>query len=290
VTAGKPVWTTASFLLYAGGLTVLSAAIAALAYLTTQYGSGAYTGWALLILVVLYLIAHSFKRRDRWIAAGIFAFASVIAWGAFIGAAWSWFGWLHGSSFSGSPFHGFSVARLSLELLVLLAVFDDSRRFRFPFIASIGVVVGWLFVTDLVSNGGNWSAAVTLIVGLVYLLAGSASSKPSAFWLHLGAGAAMGGAILYWIHSTDADWAIVSVAALVYVSLAYRLQRSSYAVWAFLGLIAASTHFTADWTTATLSFSSSAVNDFRGWVPSLVFAFTGFLLVALGLASRRRRS
>jgi hypothetical protein len=47
-------------------------------------------------------------------------------------------------------------------------------------------------------------------------------------------------------------------------------------------------HFTADWTTATLSFSTSSVSDFRGWVPSLVFAFTGFLLVALGLASRRR--
>jgi hypothetical protein len=288
VTAGKPVWTTASFLLYAGGLTVLGAALAALAYLSSQYGSAAYTGWAALILGVLYVIAHRFKRRDRWIAAGVFAFASVIAWATFVGALWTWFGWLHGKSFSGSPFHGFSVARLSLELLVLAAVFDDSRRFRFPFIAPIGVVVGWLFVTDLVSNGGSWSAVVTLVVGLVYLLWGSASDKPSAFWLHLGAGAAIGGSLLYWMHSSDADWALISIAALAYVSLAYRLKRSSWAVFAFFGLIAAGTHFTADWTTATISFSPSAVSDFRGWVPSLVFAFVGFLVVACGLASRRR--
>jgi len=285
--AGKPTWTTASFLLYSGGLTVLFAGLGALAYLSTQYGKAAYAGWAALVLVVLYALAHAFKRRDRWIAAGVFAYASVIAWSAFLGALWSWFGWL-GRASSGSLFGGFSVARLSLELLVLAAVFDDSRRFRFPSIASIGVVVGWLFVTDLVSNGRSWSAVVTLLVGLAYLVIGSASDKPSSFWLHLAAGAAIGGSLLYWMHSSDADWAIISVGALVYISLAYRLHRSSWAVWAFLGLIAAGIHFTADWTTAKISLSPAGVTDFRGWVPSLVFAFVGFLVVACGLASRRR--
>jgi hypothetical protein len=39
--AGKPVWTTSSFLVYAGGLTVLFAAIGALSYLSGQFGAAA---------------------------------------------------------------------------------------------------------------------------------------------------------------------------------------------------------------------------------------------------------
>ena len=80
----KPVWKTSSFLAYTGGLTVLGAAVAALGYLSGQYGKGALTAWALLVLVVLWVIAEGFRLGGRWVAAGIFAFASVIAWGVFI--------------------------------------------------------------------------------------------------------------------------------------------------------------------------------------------------------------
>lgn len=281
---GKPTWNTSSFLLYAGGLTVLGAAIGALAYLSSQYGSGAYVLWALLVLVVLYAIAHVFKRQGRWIAAGIFAFASVIAWAAFLAALWHWFGWLNGTH---SAFAGFSVARLSLALLVLVAARDDRRRFEFPFIAAISTVVGWYFVTDLISNGGDWTAVVTLVIGLVYLVTGTASDSPSAFWFHLVGGVLIGGSLLHWWHSSDTDWALISVVALVYVWIAYGTKRSSWAVLATIGLFLAGAHFTADWTTVNLSFSTSSVTSFRGWVPSAVFAFIGFLLVALGLGRRR---
>jgi len=283
----KPRWSTASYLLYAGGLTVLFAALGALAYLATPYGDAAYAGWAALILVVLSAIAHALKRQGRWTAAGVFAFASVIAWAAFVGALWTWFGWLNGSS-ANSGFAGFSVARLSLELLVLVAALDDLRRFRFPFIAAISVFVGWLFVTDLISGGGNWSAVVTLFVGLAYFAAGSVSDKPSAFWLHFGAGALIGGSLLYWWHSGDTSWSLISVASLVYCLIADRTRRASWAVFATIGFFAAATHFSAEWASGTLSFSPSVVSTFRGWVPSLVFAFVGFLLVALGLYSLRR--
>ncbi len=286
----KPRWTVASYLIYAGGLTVLGAAVGALGYLSSQYGEGAFAGWALLILVVLYGIAMYFKRIDHWLTAGIFAFASVIAWAAFIGALWSWFGWLHGASTSGSPFAGFSVARLSLELLVLAAVVVDLRRFRFPFIASIGVFVGWAFITDFISGGGNWSAVVTLFVGLAYLMVGSVSDKPSAFWFHFAAGALVGGSFLYWWHSGDTSWSLISVASLVYVLLADRTHRSSWAVFGTIGFFMAATHFSAEWAAGhlRLSLSPIGVGNFRGWVPSLVFAFVGFLLVLLGLYSRRR--
>ena len=286
--AVKPRWTTSSYLLYAGGLTVLAAALGALAYLSSQYGDAAYAGWAALVLAVLYGIAHAFRRQRRWIAAGIFAFASVIAWAAFVGALWAWFGWLHGGVSSSSPFAGFSVARLSLELLVLAAALDDLRRFRFPFIAAISVFVGWIFVTDLVSGGGNWSATVTLIVGLVYFAAGAASDKPSGFWLHFAAGVLIGGSFLYWLHSGDTDWSLISVASLVYVLIGDRMHRASWAVFGTFGFFAAATHFSAEWAHGTLSLSPNIVSTFRGWVPSLVFAFVGFLLVALGLHSRRR--
>ena len=282
----KPRWSTSSYLLYAGGLTVLAAGLAALAYLSTQYGAAAYAGWSALVLVVLYGIAHSFKRRDRWVAAGIFAFASVIAWGTFVSALWVWFGWLN--STSSTSFAGFSVARLSVELLILAAVFDDMRRFRFPLIAAVGVVVGWVFVTDLLSGGGDWSAVVTLVVGLVYFAVGSASDKPSAFWFHAAAGALIGGSFIYWSDSGDTSWSLISVASIVFILIADRTHRSSWAVFGTFGLFAAAAHFSTEWAGGTLSFSPSVVSSFRGWVPSLVFAFVGFLLVALGLKARRR--
>jgi hypothetical protein len=282
--ARKPVWTTSSFLLYAGGLTVLGAAIAALSYLSGPYGSAAFAGWSLLVLVVLYGIAGAFDRQDRWLAAGVFAFASVVAWAVFVGALWSWFGWLSGATSFGS----FSFSRLVLELLVLAAALGDMRRFKFPFIASIAVFVGWFFVVDLLSGGGNWTAVLTLLVGIVYLMAGAASDGPAGFWLHFAAGLLIGGSFLYWWHSTNFDWALISVAALFYVAVAYGSKRSSWAVFATLGLLAAGSHFASAWShKTTVSLGGFSVSSsVQGWVPALVFAFVGFLLVFLGLASR----
>jgi hypothetical protein len=287
----KPVWTSAAFLLYAGGLTVLGAALGALGYLAARYGHGAFAGWALLVLAVLYLVAHAFKRRGHGIAAGIFAFASVVAWAVFVGALWVWFGWLSLHEATRLPFHGFSLARLSLYLLVLVAAIDDTRRFRFPFITAITGLVTWLFVTDLVSGGGGWSAVVTLLVGLAYLAAGSASGRPSAFWLHFWAGLLIGGSLLYWWHSGDWRWALVSVVALVYVAIAHRTGRSSWAVFGTFGLLAAASHYAQEWERGRGGAGFVPLVgqlSYRGWVPPLVFAFTGFLLVALGLALARR--
>jgi hypothetical protein len=292
----KPVWTTPSFLIYAGGLTVLGAALGALGYLAANFGKAAFAGWALLVLAVLYAIAHAFKRRGHWLTAGIFAYASVVAWAVFVVALWVWFGWFSTHDIAQSPLHGFSFARLSFEALVLAAVFDDIRRFRFPFIASIGVLFGWLFVADLISGGGSWTAVVTLLLGLVYLAVGSASSRPSAFWLHVGAGVLIGGSLLYWWHSSDWNWALVAVVALAYISTARATRRSSWAVFGVIGLLFAASHFADAWSHG--SSSGNAINigiagfgvPYHGWVPPLVFAFTGFLLVALGLGARRRHA
>jgi hypothetical protein len=299
----KPLWTSATFLVYAGGLTVLLGGLAALGYLSAQYGSGATAGWALLVLLILYAIAHALRVRGRLIAAGIFAFTSVIAWGVFLVFLFEWFGW-HGVTGS---FHHWSWSRLVLWLLILAAAFDDRRRFGFPFIRAISLVVSWLLVIDLITSGGSFTAAVTLLVGLVYLGWGMTQRSPSSFWLHLVGGLLIGGAILYWCHTSDFDFAVVSIVAFVFVGIAYATRRSSWAVLGTIGFFAATIHYVVGSPTALaegafgLGGSGSCVASPTGppictsdssaispWSPALAFGLLGFFLVALGLLGRRR--
>ncbi len=297
----KPIWTSSSFLVYTGGLTVLLGGLVALGYLSSQYGKGALAGWSLLILAVLYAIAHAFRIRDRRIAAGIFAFASVIAWAVFIAFLFTWFGW---TGVSGSFSH-WSWARLAFWLLILAAAWDDRRRFGFPFIRLISLVVAWIFVIDLITNGGNFTAAVTLVVGLVYLAAGRILKEPSSFWFHLMAGLLIGGPVLYWWHTSDAQWAIVSIVAFLFVGVAYATRRSTWAVLGTIGFFAATFHYvvgsptaiaeqtiggggtTCTATAAGETCTSTSVSAISAWSPALALGLLGFWLVVLGLAGRR---
>jgi hypothetical protein len=301
----KPIWTSATFLVYAGGLTVLIGGLAALGYLAANYGPGAETGWALLILVILYGIAHALRIRERPIAAGIFAFVSVIAWGAFVIFAFEWFGW-NGVN---AGLRHWSWARTLAILLILVAAWDDRRRFNFPFIRSISAVLGFVFVLDLLPAGGNWTAAWALVVGLVYLLAGMIGNEPSAFWLHFVGGALIGGAVLDWAHTSDANYAVVSIVAFVFVILAYGTRRSSWAVFGTIGFYIATIHYLIGSPTAlaegffglgglgsgscTTTPGSPPVCTSTGpsispWSPALAFGLLGFFLVLLGLLGRRR--
>jgi len=282
----KPLWTSATFLVYTGGLTVLVGGLAALGYLSAQYGSGATAAWALLVLVILYAIAHGLRVRGRQIAAGIFAFASVLAWAVFIVFLFDWFGWhgVHGS------FKHFSLSRLVLWLLILAAAFDDRRRFGFPFIRVISAVVSWLFVIDLITSGGTFTAVVTLLVGLAYLAWGTLHNTPSAFWLHLVGGLLIGGSILYWAHTSDGDFALVSIVAFVFVGIAYATKRSSWAVLGTIGFFAATIHYLVGSPTEIVgaAFGGQPPPHVSPWAPALAFGLLGFFLVSLGLLGRRR--
>jgi hypothetical protein len=256
--------------------------------------------------VILYGIAHALRVRERPVAAGIFAFASVIAWAAFLVFLFEWWGWngVHGS------FGHWSWSRLALWLLILAAAWDDRRRFNFPFIQVISAVVGWLFVIDLITSGGNFTAAVTLIVGLLYLLVGTIRDEPSAFWLHLVGGLLIGGAIIFWAHTSDGDYAVVSIVGFVFVTLAYATKRSSWAVLGTLGFYIATIHYLIGSPTALVEGFFGLGSTARGsctatatgtvctqtagppgispWSPALAFGLLGFFLVALGLLGRRR--
>jgi hypothetical protein len=300
----KPIWNSSSFLVYTGGLTVLAGAFAALEYLASQYGGAAQAGWALLVLVILYGVAHALRLRDRPIAAGIFAFASVFAWGAFIFYVFAWWGWTVNHNI-----HEWCWSRIVLELLVLAAAADDHRRFRFPLIRAISVVVFAYFVIDLLTPGGNFAAAIALLVGLLYLAVGNVVDKPSAFWLHLVSGALIGGAFLHWFHTSDWDFAVISIVAFVFVLVAYATKRSSWAVFGTIGFFLATIHYVFGTPAAFVqsqvcsSLPSSTpipkgilqlacgmtTSSWSPWAPALAFGLLGFWLVGLGMLGRRRR-
>lgn len=283
----KPTWTSASFLLYAGSLIVLASALGALLYLSTQYGQGALVAWTLLPLVVLSILANAFRGRGSWIAAGVFAFSAVFVWGVFWGAMFRWWGWTPTNT--SGPFDGLNWSVWLIALLVLAAAQAATLRFRFPLLVLYVVVSVYYIVVDLVSNGGSWTAVVTLLFGFAYFVRGvsldGGAFEPYAFWYHAAAAVMIGGALLFWWHSSELEWALLATASVIYVWVAAATHRSIWAVLGLAGILAAATHWTAEWT-ATPFLSQFETPRF--WVPPLVFAVVGFFVVALGLIASRR--
>ena len=232
----KPIWTSASFLLYLGGLTVLVSAIASLTYLALNYGKGALAAWALLPLAVLLAVALMLRRRGAWIAAGVFAFGAVAMWAAFLGILFTWWGW-NSNSGSSNAFGGWNWTLWLLLLLVIAAASAALQKFRFPLLFVYILASVYLLVTDVISNGGTWSAIVTLIIGLIYLFVGMSVDRgprnPYGFWWHLSAGLLIGGSLLYWWHSSEADFALLATSSVVFILVAGATWRSS---WAVLGV------------------------------------------------------
>jgi hypothetical protein len=288
-----PRWSAWSFLVYAGGLTVLGATGGWLTYLGARSGQAGYAGWALVLLALLAGAAAGLRRAAHPVAAGVLAFVAVIAFVAFLSALWSWLGWESPTAAS-AGFGGFHLARLSLELLWLGAAAVAIHTFRFPLLAAQAVLAGWVVVTDLLSNGGNWSAVVTLFVGLCYLAAAVVVDlspvRPYGFWLHVGAGMLIGGSLVWLWRGGGVGWTLIAITSVVYVLFAELVGRSSWAVLGVVGLLLASVHFALEWTHVGLISFSAGSGAERPWVAPLVFTCLGCVLVALGLALGRRGS
>lgn len=282
----KPRWTTSSFLLYLGAFVVWSAAVGAYGYLSSLYGKAAFAGWTALMLAVLLALGIGFRRRGTWLTAGLFAYLSVSAFGVFVGALFEWWGWGGGNSQTG-PFDGWNWVEWLLILLVLAASSAALRAYRFPLFVLPIAVLWWFLVTDVVSGGGTWSAVVTLVIGLFYLVVASAVNRVYGFWLHVVAGGLVGGALLYWWHSTTTDWWLLAIAGVVFIRVGSVLRRSSWAVFGAAGMLAAATHFSIDWANTGIPFFG-AEHSTRLWVPIVVGAVLGFLFVLLGLWAARR--
>ena len=278
----KPRWTNGSFLLYLGAFVVLAAATAAYSYLSTQYGDAALVGWTLLMLAILAALALVLRRRGPWIAGGLFAYLSVTMFGTFVGALFTWWGW---SSNQNDPFRGWHWVTWLLIVLVLLAANAALVLYKFPLLVLTIAVLSWYLVTDVVSGGGSWSAVVTLLIGFMYFVIALVSNRVYGFWLHVASGLLVGGALLYWWHSSTADWWLLFVAGLVFISIGRVTRRTSWTVLGALGMVAAATHFSVDWTTGSFTFFEGPTEL---WTPIVVFAVLGFLFVLLGLGAARR--
>ena len=303
----KPIWTTSSFLVYTGGLTVLGGAAAGIAYLAQNFDASARALWSLLFLAIVYWLAIVLRMRERWLAAGILAFVSIILWGVFLYYLFLWWGWdgVTGVTDVTSSFDTWSWSRMLFWILVLSSAWFDRVVFKFPFIRLISAVVFYLFVADLLTSGsGNWFTVVTLFIGFLYLLVGSALGKPSAFWLHLVGGALIGSSLLHWFHTSDFDFALILVFSLAFVLVAYSTKRSSWAFYGTIGFFVATSHYVFGSPAALLGlaviiqnrilapagipsfYNGGAISD---WSVALGFGLLGFWLMLLGMLGKRKR-
>ncbi len=282
-------WSSSSFLLYAGAFVVLAGAVALLSSLASDYGDGAFFGWSALVFAVLAVVAVGFERAAHRVTAGLFAFISLVTFSVFVGSFEDLIGILDADN---GPFGGFNFGLLLLELVIIAAALILLARFNFPLLVLPATAASWLFVVDLISNGGDWSAVVSIFVGFFFLLAGAGVDRAYGFWVQVVAGLAIGGGFLWLWHSAGWEWILIGIIALFFFLLAGGLDRSSYAVLGAIGLFLAWSHFVEKWLDSSLL---SSIPIFGGgeqvnvWGRALLYALYGFVLVLIGLWLERRR-
>jgi len=304
--AVRTPWSSASFLAYLGGLTILVAVLALLSIEAADNGAGGLVGWSALASAILTVLAFLSKRSGRSVTAGLYALSAVAAFVVFFGALLQWFGWLPHAN--GGVFRGFRFWLLVLELAAVVAAAVALRIFRFPLLVLVVALASWFFVTDLISDGGDWSAIVTIAYGLALLAIAVASdsggSRVYGFWLHVVAGLTIGGGLLWFFHDGDFDWAVIGVVAVLYIALGDRLLRSSWVVLAAWGLLQMTTHFAERFANVRFfaffplgifffpffGFSGNDQSRQHTWAAPLLYAALGLVFIVLAqLIARRRR-
>lgn len=307
MTAVRVPWSSASFLVYLGGLTILGSILSFLATQSIQYGATAFVLWALLVFSALAVLALLAKRSGHFVTAGLLAVSGVWAFVVLLGAILDWFGRV--THFEEPGFSGFHVSLLFLELALVVASAVALRLFRFPLLAFFVAAGSWYFVTDFLSGGGDWSAILTIAIGLILLVAAivvdEGPSKPFAFWLHVVSGLTIGGGLLWFFHDSNLDWIVIAVVGLAYIWLGDRLSRSSWVVLGAWGMLQTTSYFADKWSEIGGGYFFPFVYLFPGyegfgdryaerhahpWAGPFAFAVVGvvFTGIALWLARRRR--
>jgi hypothetical protein len=296
-------WSDASFLAYFGGLTILVAAVALLTVEAGEHGTGGFVPWSAIVFAVLTVLALVSRRGGHLVSAGLFALSAVVSFVVFFGALLDWFGWLPPPN--GRSFEGFHFWLLILEFSAVVAATVALRAFNFPLLVFFLAASAWFFVTDLLSNGGDWSAIVSILYGLFLLnLAVRADGRGSriyGFWLHVVAGLTIGGGLLWFFHDGDFDWIVIAFVALGYIALGNRLVRSSWVVVAAWGLLQVTTHFAEKWAEVQfLAFFPLGLFFFpffgfyeeskhHTWAAPLAYAVLGLVLIGIAQLLVRRR-
>ena len=286
----RPAWSSSSFLVYTGSLTVLIALVALLSDLGERHGSWALAGWAALALVILVAVAHRFERDRRPVEAGLAALVAVAAVGVLSGAVLRGIGLADGTA----PFDDdFELAPLLIEVVVLAGALFAARRLRFPLLLLAVTGAQIVLVLDLVTGiigGGNWLQWAALLLGLVELavarsLDGNVGRCPWAFWQHVAAALLIGTAAVTLLDSWEVGWVVIALLALGFIGLARAFGRSVWAVIGAFGLFLVATHFvdTSDTIADTVPFVPIH-GDGDGlalWQTSLIYIGLGAVLVLL---------
>jgi len=298
-------WSGASFLAYLGGFTILFATGALLAVLAGDRGAAGFVLLALLVLAVSLVLAFGALITGHRVTAGLFALTAVVSVVVFAGSLLNWFGWLDNPDFALS---GFDLARFFLELLAIVASAFALAVFRFPLFVLFLAASIYFLVADLISNGGDWTAILSILIGLVFLAAAVGidlgESSYYGLWLHVAAGLVIGGGLLWFLHDGDVDFILVAVIALAYMAIGDGLARSSWIVLGAWGLLQAAEHFAAKWSSVGdflfffLPFPffpfqepsfEEEVSSAHEWAGPLVFVAAGLVFTALALTLARRR-
>jgi hypothetical protein len=278
---------------------------ATVAFLDTQSEGHGHAGlvlWSALALAVVGVLAFIALGTGHSVTAGLLALSTVAAVVVFLGALLDWLGWLPDLEQPG--FRGFHFWLLVLELTAVLAALVALAIFRFPLLVFAATGAGWYFTTDLISNGGDWSAIVTILYGLVIFLIAlgvdMGESRPFGLWLHVVAGATIGGGLLWFFHEDDWEWILIAFVALIYIALGDRLLRSSWVVFGAWGALQSTAHFAAKWSEITaplfylfpfsIELDSYDERHAHPWAGPVLFGAVGlaFIGIALFLARRRR--
>jgi hypothetical protein len=285
----RPTWSSANALVYIGGLVVLIATGSLLAILEELHGEAALVGYSALAGGLALGLAFVLEDRGRPIAAGVAAVIALLFLAFCLGALLAWIGILDQEG------DGYEPAVHIVEAALVLGALLGIQRFRAPLFVLVIALTFWITFADLTSYL-SWDDAeetVSLAVGAVLAVAGvtvdQQGRRPFGFWLHVSGGGIFGGAVLALV-SGDGAWLVVGLLSLVYAALAYWLERSSYAVYAAIGILATTAYFALDGFEVLAGFPFGPMDLGGGldpWEIAISFVAAGLLIGLLGLAGTR---
>jgi hypothetical protein len=290
----RPAWSSTSFLLYTGALTVLAALGVLLASLGEMHGSTALVGWSALFLALLLAAAAAARRRGQHVLAGLCAVVAVASFGVLVGSL------LHavGLADDVEPFdRDLELAPLLIEAAVLVAALAAARAFRLPLLVLVVSAAKAALVLDTTAGIfglDGWIATAALLLGLaelgVALALDGGDRRSWAFWKHVSAALLIGGAAIWFLEGGDVGWVVIGLASLAYVALARSFGRSVWAVLGAFGLFLVTTHF-FDESEAIFYVVPFYLPEEGGgielWQTALVYMGLGVVYVLLGLFLRQ---